>query len=749
MLNFISKYTFSRSGGTLSRNQKKTEILLNRHLQKRAQSLKNQTENYHYLQNDVYNPEIQRVQLYGQEQIVIGSQQDARSPNFVLAMIGQFDPKSVVLGGLNKLQLKEYQVGKKIYESEPVIQNNEEDLPAKEILTHFFQEDLEFGNTWFYQEGDQCVYRAIKSTRQAIMEDHLSCGFHLYEKPNRHLIFGKPDLNLVFEDLALRLSLKQLQDVFYHVIQLVQEDLQQNHDQRYPYFENERIYDMFRMKVREIYSELLLNKSILYTASIFKKTARTFKKSAIIVPNEITKQVAVQTLEPMAPEWNQIFRAYVDNEKDQGFFAAEKFTSKKYSRSFRNIKRYFKEDPDYDHIMKAAEKQSAKYDYYSKERPLFELIKEQQIDADEILEKYVIINHLLEKSTLFYLESGVNPFNTTIFHGLFKEKYGKGKEAVNQIIQKYEKFNSKYALELHKIQNFQIKRIGEYELEWRPNLENFSQSVKRLEEKPQNYNYEFVTGQLNRDKRDRIVETVLLKTMVGLLKQREQSGISQSDQISHLKDYFEGKKTQENIKIFNQLIIEANHTLGCIVKFPQTHKQFLPYLVNLRKYQILKQIEQKLDAVEEQVNHEKKFRLQNITNVMSIEQIAAKRMEQQNQNKEIGFDQEEEKIESFKELFENFQEQMLVLGENPEKIPFDIKGKSLEQLEEMGFQAAGELEFQVDDQGNVEGIETEQTKEVLEFLETLRKTEKDDLDFEEIEDLKKEYISSDDDGDSD
>jgi len=71
----------------------------------------------------------------------------------------------------------------------------------------------------------------------------------------------------------------------------------------------------------------------------------------------------------------------VKEDEDKEFFAAEKFTSKKYSRSFRNIKRYFKDDPDYARLVKAAEKQSSKYDYYAKERPLFEMVKNQEIDV--------------------------------------------------------------------------------------------------------------------------------------------------------------------------------------------------------------------------------------------------------------------------------------------------------------------------------------------------------------------------------
>lgn len=95
-------------------------------------------------------------------------------------------------------------------------------------------------------------------------------------------------------------------------------------------------------------------------------------------------------------------------DEDKEFFAAEKFTSKKYSRSFRNIKRYFKDDPDYARLVKAAEKQSSKYDYYAKERPLFEMVKNQEIDV-----RYLIC--FLNKQTHFDMVIHI------FFFGLFLE----------------------------------------------------------------------------------------------------------------------------------------------------------------------------------------------------------------------------------------------------------------------------------------------------------------------------------------
>lgn len=53
---------------------------------------------------------------------------------------------------------------------------------------------------------------------------------------------------------------------------------------------------------------------------------------------------------------------------------------------------------------------------------------------------------------------------------------------------------------------------------------------------------------------------------------------------------------------------------------------------------------------------------------MSIDHLATKK-----ESEEVD---EDEKIESFKELFDNFEEQVMILGKNPDKMPFDVKGKT-------------------------------------------------------------------------
>lgn len=101
--------------------------------------------------------------------------------------------QAVVLGGLNRSQLKEYQLGKDVYKKQPMITVSEDDLPAKETLTHFFQEDLELSNQWFVQPDDECVYRAIKSRRHAIIEVVNERTIH-YHSPNPPSLPGPPHM---------------------------------------------------------------------------------------------------------------------------------------------------------------------------------------------------------------------------------------------------------------------------------------------------------------------------------------------------------------------------------------------------------------------------------------------------------------------------------------------------------------------------------------------------------------------------
>lgn len=118
----------------------------------------------------------------------------------------------------------------------------------------------------------------------------------------------------------------------------------------------------------------------------------------------------------MMPEFDEIYRGYIDKEGDKEFFNLKKYSSRKYLNTFKNIRKFFSKDEDQEEILNLAEKQKQKYDFYEKERDQFLNIKEGKANAEEILEKYVILNHLIGKETQLYLQENINPFQVTIYH---------------------------------------------------------------------------------------------------------------------------------------------------------------------------------------------------------------------------------------------------------------------------------------------------------------------------------------------
>jgi hypothetical protein len=120
------------------------------------------------------------------------------------------------------------------------------------------------------------------------------------------------------------------------------------------------------------------------------------------------------------------------------------------------IEETWKNDPDIGKIREVALESKKKFDY-SDEVPLYESIP--KLSRDEILEKYIILNHLIENKDRMYIRHGINPFTPTIFKEHFDGMTGEDLE------QLYRKYNQKYSLELHRMQNREIRRLSSWDLQ--------------------------------------------------------------------------------------------------------------------------------------------------------------------------------------------------------------------------------------------------------------------------------------------
>lgn len=117
-----------------------------------------------------------------------------------------------------------------------------------------------------------------------------------------------------------------------------------------------------------------------------------------------------------------------------------------------------KNDAERERIRKILKESDNKFNYRKKEMPLFESLN--SIDPDTIIEKYVILTHLISYEFRAFLASGVNPFEITIFNDIVAKKYPNQQT----ILAKFNEINEKYKPALHKTQNFFIKRVKTHEL---------------------------------------------------------------------------------------------------------------------------------------------------------------------------------------------------------------------------------------------------------------------------------------------
>lgn len=56
--------------------------------------------------------------------------------------------------------------------------------------------------------GDDVIVKAIHEEKRLFLENDMSAAYFYHKAPGTLIFFGKPDVHLVLEDLALRLDLK-------------------------------------------------------------------------------------------------------------------------------------------------------------------------------------------------------------------------------------------------------------------------------------------------------------------------------------------------------------------------------------------------------------------------------------------------------------------------------------------------------------------------------------------------------------
>ncbi|KRX06885.1 hypothetical protein PPERSA_11530 [Pseudocohnilembus persalinus] len=328
-----------------------------------------------------YKPRFEKIELFGQSHPLIGSQNLLENSQFVLAVLEEYKPKSCILGGMNVQDLQEMNQQIQIYSQTPNFKEDYNDILAKKRMIQFFEEEINKNPLYFKIEDDKIFYRNDPVNKVCHMENYLSAA-NLYSlSPDRYLLFGKPSQHLLFEDIALRLDLQQLRDIFNHVISYVYQGIE-NGDVISGDFENYKMLAYIRKAAKKLYGNVLFEKQLLYQASLFKKSAKLFKTTGMVIDDEFLEESKKLIKENYLPDMDMIFRQYIKNEE------VEKKMKNRYVERMKKANKLFRDDEDREKIKKILEEQNSVYDFKSKEKFYYDGIQRQNVE--EIVEKYGI-----------------------------------------------------------------------------------------------------------------------------------------------------------------------------------------------------------------------------------------------------------------------------------------------------------------------------------------------------------------------
>lgn len=226
------------------------------------------------------------------------------------------------------------------------------------------------------------------------------------------------------------------------------------------------------------------------------------------------------------PEFDEIFRCYLD-EKTVSTDQKKKFLKKK----GKMMEEAMKNDAERLKIKKILRESDHKFNYKRREQSIFEALND--CDPDKIIEKYVILSHLVSYEPKAYLTYGVNPFDKTIFKEIIRKKYPNHEE----LCKKFFEINEKYKAVLHKTQNLLIKRIKNHESGGRIffNTSTFELTIffhtnkvqeqeKQMEYRTKKGELDFTVGFLNRIKEQAIVLEMLQIQMQNIIKRKMSQG---------------------------------------------------------------------------------------------------------------------------------------------------------------------------------------------------------------------------------
>ncbi|CDW83616.1 UNKNOWN [Stylonychia lemnae] len=183
---------------------------------------------------------------------------------------------------------------------------------------------------------------------------------------------------------------------------------------------------------------------------------------------------------------------------------------------------------------------------------------------DEILEKLAILTHIFSREAQLYIQNGQQQ---SLFDQLFNGIYAEEIKERN-IQQEFTQINMPYRLRLQKLYNNEIIRWGQVPSQGRFMIETYEEAMSRFDLKIER-GYSFIISPEREYKNLLMMFQVMLDKMEQNIMKRQNDGINQEGTIFAINQLLKGQETADNIRLFRELMVEANTQLG-FFQLPET-----------------------------------------------------------------------------------------------------------------------------------------------------------------------------------
>jgi len=671
-----------------------------------------QYDHYHYPD---YTPHYRQFNIHGNECRIIGSVPfDNSSAQVVLSVMQECSPNVVILGEKNRNDFEEMRQNREKFLNKPILYEGNDNLFAKKLYTRFFKNQMKSDLFYYMNEVDDTVYFADKINKRVLVDDYITAANTVHKTKDIGLLFGKPETTLHLEDIVLRFSLSELQNIFFKSVETTQSRFKDNN--AYPFTDNQVIMTTLREVTKEQNKATLFGKVLAYQASLLKQCSRNYKTSLLITNNLFPEQVEQLTLEPALPEINEIFRTYLRTETKGKDLST-------------TVDEAWKKDLDKDKIKEIIELSKNRFNF-RKEKVLYENIG--NLNPEEVMEKFVILNHLIDNEMRLFLIEGQNPFANTIFAELFKDL------SYDQLFGLYMSINMKYSMVLHDLQNSEIDRITTYtDVAGRRKLHTYNEAIQEVEERKEKLGYQYKTGFIQAVKQSIMVNHLIMQQIQKNIQRRVAEGRSQTEILLHLQKVKDGSANPRDYEVFKELMVEANAQLK-LLKLPPTYRKYMSFIKEIN-VNIMEEMAQKSlgEITEEMVKAEMPFRKTVPTDV--VQNSPVKKMSQKQRSnliEKLSQLKEDENAVKRRQIFEKIlptnsetnekisSESLInsmILGDD-QPFPFDLNKMSIDELREHGAEILTDFNLKMKPEGGFEvvGADEEQKEKMRKLGEIIR-----------------------------